>query len=88
MILLAARTGLPLLPIIWSADRTWVLKKTWDHTMIPKPFAKVKMMCGREFHYPEHLNKEEMEAARQELEQELNRIKDELDRLCGFQEPA
>ncbi|MFH1033720.1 MAG: lysophospholipid acyltransferase family protein [Pseudomonadota bacterium] len=88
MILLAMRTGLPLLPVMWSADRAWVLKNTWDHTMIPKPFAKVKVMAGRERHYPPHLGKEEMEAARLELEQELNRIKDELDRICGFAEPA
>ncbi|CAO0824663.1 Kdo2-lipid IVA 3' secondary acyltransferase [Desulfarculales bacterium] len=88
MILLAMRTGLPLLPVMWSADRVWVLKKTWDHTMIPKPFAKVRLMAGRELRYPEHLDKEGMEAARLELEQKLNRLKDELDQLCGFVEPA
>jgi lysophospholipid acyltransferase (LPLAT)-like uncharacterized protein len=88
MILLAMRTGLPLLPVMWSADRAWVLKSTWDHTMIPKPFAKVKVLAGREMRFPEHLDKEGLEAARQELEQELNRVKDELDRLCGFAEPA
>lgn len=86
MILLAMQTGLPLLPIMWSADRAWVLKKTWDHTIIPKPFAKVKIVCGRELRYPAHLDKEEMEAARQELERELNRLKDELDGLCGLRE--
>ncbi|MBI4797489.1 MAG: lysophospholipid acyltransferase family protein [Desulfarculus sp.] len=87
MILLAMQTGLPLLPIMWSADRAWVLTKTWDHTIIPKPFAKIKVACGRELRYPAHLDKEEMEAARQELERELNRLKDQLDGLCGLREP-
>ena len=88
MIALAARTGLPLLPVMWSAKRVWVLKNTWDHTMIPKPFAKIYISAGREFHYPPDLKGAEMEAARQELQDELNRIKDELDALSGYREIA
>ncbi len=88
MIMLAMHTGLPLLPVMWSADRAWVLKKTWDHTMIPKPFAKVKLMAGRELRYPQHLDKQGLEAARLELERELNRLREELDHLCAFVEPA
>ena len=88
MIALAMQTGLPLVPLMWSARRVWVLGKTWDRTMIPKPFAKVVLTAGREFYYPPDLKGPEMEAARQELEDELNRIKDELDAITGYQDPA
>ncbi|MCF8031596.1 MAG: lysophospholipid acyltransferase family protein [Desulfarculaceae bacterium] len=88
MIALAARTGLPLVPMMWSSNQVWVLKKTWDRTMIPKPFAKVVLTAGREFHYPPDIKGEELEQARQELEDELNRIKDELDAITGYKEPA
>lgn len=83
MIALAQRTGTPLVTVMWSADRAWVLKKTWDLTMIPKPFAKVKMAAGKIFHYPPKMSPQEMENARQELEDELNRLRKELDAACG-----
>ena len=37
MITLAMMTGLPLIPLMWSAKRVWVLRRTWDRTMIPMP---------------------------------------------------
>lgn len=88
MIQLAALTGLPLLPIMWSADRVWTFRKAWDRTMLPKPFAKVVAKAGRELRYPPDLSREQLEAARLELERELNRLRDELDQLAGYQDPA
>lgn len=88
MILLAMLTGLPLIPILWSSDRVWVFKKAWDRTMIPKPFAKVKIMAGRQFTFPPQMTDQEIEAARLELEAELNRLKDHLDGICGYQDPS
>jgi hypothetical protein len=85
MILLAMRTGLPLIPLMWSSRRVWVFKKTWDRTMIPKPFARVLVSTGKAFQYPSKMSAEDMEAARLELETELNRIREKLDRLCGFE---
>lgn len=88
MIALAMKTGLPLLPIMWSANRQWVFKKSWDHTILPKPFARVYLKAGRELFYPPAMSPEELEVARRELEDELNRLKDELDSLTGYSEPA
>lgn len=88
MIALAARTGLPLVPLMWSSKRVWVLRKTWDRTMIPKPFAKVVLTAGKEFHYPPDIKGAALEQARQELEDEMNRIKDELDAITGYEDPA
>lgn len=83
MIALAQRTGRPLVTVMWSADRAWVLRKTWDLTMIPKPFARVKLTMGKTFTYPPKMSPQEMENARQELEDELNRLRRELDAACG-----
>jgi lysophospholipid acyltransferase (LPLAT)-like uncharacterized protein len=83
MIALAQRTGMPLATLMWSADRAWVLRKTWDLTMIPKPFAKIKLKAGKVFNYPPEMSSSEMEKARQELEDELNRLRKELDAACG-----
>jgi lysophospholipid acyltransferase (LPLAT)-like uncharacterized protein len=83
MIALAQRTGLPLATIMWSADRAWVLRKSWDLTMIPKPFAHIKMIAGKTFTYPLEMPPQEMEKARQDLEDELNRLRREVDAACG-----
>lgn len=87
MITLAMRTGLPLIPLMWSARRVWVLKRAWDRTTIPKPFAKVLFSGGPEFRYPPDMTPAQKEQARLELEQALNRLKDELDGLTGYQDP-
>lgn len=83
MIALAQRTGLPLATLMWSADRAWVLRSTWDLTMIPKPFARIKVSAGKIFNYPPQMSPQETEKARQELEDELNRLRREADALCG-----
>ncbi len=83
MIVLAQRTGLPLYPLMWSADRAWVLRKSWDRTMIPKPFARVVMAAGEPRRYPARMSPQEREQARQDLEDELNRLRRELDARCG-----
>jgi lysophospholipid acyltransferase (LPLAT)-like uncharacterized protein len=83
MIALAQRTGMPLATLMWSADRAWVLRKSWDLTMIPKPFARIKLKAGKVFKYPPEMSPQEMEQARQDLEGELNRLRKELDAACG-----
>lgn len=39
-IVIAQRTGAPMVPVAAFADRAWRLK-SWDQFMIPKPFARV-----------------------------------------------
>lgn len=88
MITLASDTGLPLVPLIWSSKDVWVFKKAWDHTMIPKPFARIKIIMGEPFTFPPDMNQEQTEDACRRVSDELNRIKDHLDALCGYQDPA
>jgi lysophospholipid acyltransferase (LPLAT)-like uncharacterized protein len=74
IIYLAKRTGLPIIPVIWSADRYWKLQ-SWDRTIIPKPFARIVALFAD--HYiliPPDASREECERYRQKLDQALNRI--------------
>jgi lysophospholipid acyltransferase (LPLAT)-like uncharacterized protein len=43
IIYLARLSGLPIIPVIWSADRHWRLN-SWDRTVIPKPFARIALL--------------------------------------------
>ena len=47
ILFLSEKTGYPIVPGATSADRAWVLKSTWCHYMIPKPFAKCYLAVGK-----------------------------------------
>ncbi len=87
MISLAQITGAPLIPVIWSSESAWCFRQSWDKTMIPKPFAKCMVLYGKPMEMPRRLSHEQAEQYRQMLENELNRIKDEVDGLCKYQDP-
>jgi hypothetical protein len=74
-IITAARmTGLPILALIWSADRSWRLN-SWDRTIIPKPFSRIVLAYAEDFIWiPRRASREEMETMRQLLDDTLNRL--------------
>jgi lysophospholipid acyltransferase (LPLAT)-like uncharacterized protein len=88
MVVLAMRTGLPLMTYMWSCDRAWIFKKAWDKTMLPKPFSRIVVKAGRIFTYPPEMSQEEIETACQELSGELNRLTREVDAKVGYIDPA
>lgn len=74
IIYLAKRTGLPIIPVIWSADRCWTLK-SWDRTIIPKPFSRiVALHADTPIQVPEDASRETCKRYRQQLDEQLNRI--------------
>ena len=42
---LARLSGRPILPLAWSADRVW-RASGWDRMMIPRPFARGRLVVG------------------------------------------
>ena len=47
ILFLSQKTGYPISPVATSANRAWILKSTWCHYMIPKPFAKCYIGAGK-----------------------------------------
>jgi len=79
IILLAKRTGLPILPVIWSAERCWRIN-SWDRTIIPKPFSRVVGLFAPELiQVPRDADKKECERYRQKLDNTLNRMMYQVD---------
>ena len=72
-VLLASRTGTPILPSAWAADRCWVLR-SWDRTVIPKPGARISYHYGEPLRVPPGLKGEALEAERLRLEERLNAL--------------
>ena len=86
IIVLAKRTGLPLVPVIWNVDRCWRLK-SWDRSIIPKPFSKIIFIYGDRFlRVPFDASREECENYRKELDDVLHGMMYQADHFFNFPE--
>lgn len=70
-ILLAGKSGAPILPLVVAADRFWAFR-SWDRTLLPKPFARLDLWYGESMTVPEKAGAEAIEQCRLEMEQRLN----------------
>lgn len=73
VIMLAARSGAPILPVSWAADRYYSFR-SWDRTALPKPFARVVLSYGEPIFVPAGIGTEEMEEYRLLLEERLEKL--------------
>ncbi|HWN07959.1 MAG TPA: lysophospholipid acyltransferase family protein [Pyrinomonadaceae bacterium] len=75
-VLLAKKTGQPILPFTITPRRYWEAKKSWDQTQAPLPFTRALVDIALPIFVSADADKEELEAKRDELQAAL----DELDR--------
>ena len=75
--------GKPIVPMCWAVDRYW-RATGWDRLIIPKPFSRGCFIIGDPI-YLDDISKDQLETARQQLEDALNSQADAVDRL--FTEP-
>ncbi len=87
IVVLAQKTGRPVLPLAVASSRRWILPKSWDRTTINLPFGKSAIVVGKLFTVAENASDETIEAARIELQEELNRITLRAYELAGNPEP-
>jgi lysophospholipid acyltransferase (LPLAT)-like uncharacterized protein len=68
---LAQISGVAIMPVHVTYSHYWELK-SWDAFRIPKPFARVTLVCGDPLAIPRDLDPEAFETARKSLETLLN----------------
>jgi len=74
IIIAARRSGIPIVPVMWAADRCWRIG-SWDRTIIPKPFARIVFLYGEElFRVPADASRDDCEGYRRRLDEILNRM--------------
>ncbi len=71
VILLASKTGRPILPVVSAASR-YINIKSWDRTVVPMPFSQIVMYYGEPFYVPAKLRSDGLEEYRLRLEVQLN----------------
>lgn len=83
ILMLAQQTGRPLIGAASAAGRRFVFKKAWNQCYLPFPFSKCVIVYGEPMFVPPDVSKEEFEAIRLKLEQELTAMKAEAELLVG-----
>src|SRR5438477_1181070 len=73
-VLLAKKTGNPILPFTITARKFWEAKKSWDGFQTPKPFTRARAIIAPPIYVPSDATDEQLKAKRDELQSALNEI--------------
>jgi len=82
VILLAKKTGYPIIPISYSARPIKVFA-SWDRFILPYPLARCRMIYGRPLYVPREADRKAESVYQRRLEKEMCRITDQADRYFG-----
>jgi lysophospholipid acyltransferase (LPLAT)-like uncharacterized protein len=75
-VMLARRTGRPIVVFHIGLERAWTLKKTWDLFQIPKPFTRAILVIAPPIEVGEDINREGLEQKHQEMQEMLEHVRD------------
>ncbi len=78
VIFLAAKLGLPIIPIGIGVSSPTRLD-TWDKFVIPKPWSRIRLIIGPRIPIPRKVSRDDMAVLSASLEQVLNDLTDEAE---------
>lgn len=84
MAAVAKESGSWFIPMACSGTRVITFSKAWDKTIIPKPFSRVVIDFGEPVSIPAEATEEEFNRTCEDIEEELNRLTDKVDRISGY----
>jgi lysophospholipid acyltransferase (LPLAT)-like uncharacterized protein len=73
-VLLAKKTGHPVLPFNITARSFWVAKKSWDRFQVPMPFTRARVDIAAPIFVSPEADEEMLSAKRDELQQSLDEM--------------
>jgi|ERR1043166_556810 lysophospholipid acyltransferase (LPLAT)-like uncharacterized protein len=73
-VLLAKKTGQPILPFTIIAARFWEAKRSWDGFQVPLPFTRARLVIAPPIYVAADADDETLETKRDELQASLNKI--------------
>jgi lysophospholipid acyltransferase (LPLAT)-like uncharacterized protein len=75
-VMLARKTGAPIMVFHVGVDRGKTFTKTWDHFLLPMPFTRAVIFFAPPIYVPKDASVELMEAKHAEMQRELERVRD------------
>lgn len=82
VILMAEKSGAPIVPVGISASRRWQLN-SWDSYLVPAPFAEAYFIVGDPIYVPGGLDDAGRQAMADRVERALNRLEREAEMRAG-----
>jgi lysophospholipid acyltransferase (LPLAT)-like uncharacterized protein len=82
VILMAAKSGAPIVPVGISASRRWLIK-SWDSYLVPKPFARAYFVVGEPIYVPADLNDDGRQIVADQIEIAINCLEREAEYRAG-----
>jgi lysophospholipid acyltransferase (LPLAT)-like uncharacterized protein len=73
-VLLAKKTGNPILPFTITANRFWDARKSWDGFQVPRPFARACVHIAAPIFVRPDADNTELRAKRDELQRALEEL--------------
>ncbi len=75
-VMLARRSGKPIILFHVGLERAWTLKKSWDLMQIPKPFTRAVLIIAPVLEVSKDTDHEGLEKKHQEMQKILERLRD------------
>lgn len=75
-VLLARMTGAPIMLFHVAVDRGKTFERTWDHFLLPAPFARAVLVGAPPIHVPQDADSDTIRAKHQEMQKALERVRD------------
>lgn len=75
-VMLARRTGCPVVPFHIGVERGKTFQRTWDHFLLPRLFTRAVLVIGKPITVAEDANRDELEGKHSEMQKELERLRD------------
>jgi lysophospholipid acyltransferase (LPLAT)-like uncharacterized protein len=73
-VLLAKKSGHPVLPFTITPDRFWEAKKSWDGFQVPKPFTRALVGIAPPIFVPSNADEDQLKKKRDELQRALDEL--------------
>ncbi len=73
-ILLAKKTGNPLMPFVVECKNFWTINNSWDKLQIPKPFTRARLNIGEPIYVPADATDEDVRIKLAKLQSSLDNM--------------
>jgi lysophospholipid acyltransferase (LPLAT)-like uncharacterized protein len=85
-VMLARRSGRPIILFHIGLERAWTLKKSWDLMQIPKPYTRAVLVFAPLLEVAKNTDQEGLEKKHQEMQKILERLRDVAESWFSFTE--
>jgi len=85
-VMLARKTGCPVMVFHIGVDRGKTFQKTWDHFLLPMPFSRPVILFAPPIYGPSNADQGMLEAKHAEMQRELERVRDTAENWFALSE--